>query len=279
LLRSPRFKVEAYVKTFARLEIPLVAARAGFYDTLEARDLLSLLQVLDNPLQDLPLLAVLRSPFGGLTPRDLAEVRIGREKGRFWTALTEWHKAQRQKSQGLAAKIDAFVQRFQGWRRASRQEAVARILERALDETGYLAWLQGEERTEQRRANVERFLRLTREYDAERGEGLYRFLQLVEAQQENDIDLEPTAAPLADAVRLMSIHQSKGLEFPIVAIGDLAKRFNYTDAHGRVILDERLGLCPQIKAPGGAQFYPSIAHWLARRRQTRQTQSEEMRLL
>ncbi len=279
LLRAPRLKVEAYVKTFARLEIPLVAARAGFYDTLEARDLLNLLQILDNPLQDLPLLAVLRSPFGGLTPRELAQVRMGREKSRFWTALLEWHKGQRDKAEGAAAKVDAFLQRFQAWRRASRQEGVANILERALDETDYLAWLEAEERPEQRRANVERFLQLTRDYDAERGEGLYRFLKLVEAQQENEIDLEPAAAPLANAVRLMSIHQSKGLEFPIVAVGDLGKRFNYADANGRVVLDENLGLCPQIRAPGGAQFYPSIAQWLARRRQRRETQSEEMRLL
>ncbi len=90
LLRSPRNKVEAYVKAFARLGIPLVAARTGFYDTLEARDLLNLLQTLDNPLQDLPLLGVLRSPLAGFSPRDLAEIRIAQPEGRFWNALTQW---------------------------------------------------------------------------------------------------------------------------------------------------------------------------------------------
>src|SRR5665213_3272294 len=91
--------------------------------------------------------------------------------------------------------------------------------------------------------------------------------------------MEPSAPPAADAVRLMSIHQSKGLEFPIVALGDLGHRFNFRDATGRVILDEEFGLCPQIKPPGSAQFYPSLASWLAAKRQRRETLGEELRLL
>jgi len=279
LLRSPRHKVEAYVKAFARLGIPLVAARRGFYDTMEARDLLNLLRILDNPLQDLPLLGALSSPFAGFTPRDLAMVRIGREKGRFWNALVEFQAAAGEKTSDLYQKTAAFLERFHSWRRQVRQSGVAACLERALDETHYTAWLGALERAPQRRANVEQFLQLTREFDAERGEGLHRFLGLVEAQQENEVEIEPGAAPVGDAVRLMSIHQSKGLEFPVVALGDLGKSFNLRDATGRVIVDGELGLCLQIKAPGSAQFYPSLANWLAQRRQKHETLNEEMRLL
>ncbi|MGA2556218.1 MAG: 3'-5' exonuclease, partial [Verrucomicrobiota bacterium] len=122
-------------------------------------------------------------------------------------------------------------------------------------------------------------LHLTRQFDGFRGEGLYRFLQYVEAQQENELDVEPAGQPLRDAVRLMSIHQSKGLEFPIVVLADLGKRFNLEDLRGRVILDQDLGLCPQVKPPGLSQFYPSLSHWLAQRRLKRETCGEELRLL
>ena len=131
----------------------------------------------------------------------------------------------------------------------------------------------------QRAANVSRLIHLTRQFDGFRGEGLYRFLQFVQAQQENELDVEPAGQPLRDAVRLMSIHQSKGLEFPIVVLADLGNRFNLEDTRGRVILDEELGLCPQVKPPGRSQFYPSLPHWLAQRRQKRETCGEELRLL
>ena len=148
-----------------------------------------------------------------------------------------------------------------------------------VEETGFGQYLAGAPDGVQAAANVSRLIHLTRQFDGFRGEGLYRFLQFVQAQQENELEAEPAGQPLRDAVRLMSIHQSKGLEFPIVALADLGKRFNLEDTRGRVILDEELGLCPQVKPPGLSQFYPSLPHWLAQRRQKRETFGEELRLL
>jgi ATP-dependent helicase/nuclease subunit A len=278
LLRSPRHKVEAYVKEFGRLGIPLAATRGGFYESLEVRDLLGLLQVLDNPLQDLPLLGVLRSPLIGLTADELALIRIGREHGRFWTALEQWHKTTEIRTAHYD-KVDEFLRRFADWRRLSRQSAVSHCLECVIDQTHYGDWLATQERGEQKRANVERLLQLTRQFDAYDGESLYRFLKFVEAQQESEAAVEPAAAPAAEAVRLMSIHQSKGSEFPIVAVADLGKPFNLSDLYIRIILDEEYGLCPQIQPPETPQFYPSLPYWLAQRRQKRKMLGEEMRLL
>jgi ATP-dependent helicase/nuclease subunit A len=278
LLRSPRHKVEAYVKEFGRLGIPLAAARGGFYQSLEVRDLLGLLQVLDNPLQDLPLLGVLRSPLAGLTADELALIRLGSGPGRFWTALLQWHKTTEVRTAHYD-KTDEFLRRFEEWRRLSRQSAVSHCLECVIDQTHYGDWLATQERGEQKRANVERLLQLTRQFDAYDGESLYRFLRFVEAQQESEVDTGPAAAPAAEAVRLMSIHQSKGSEFPIVALADLGKLFNFTEIQSRIILDDEYGLCPQIQPPETPQFYPSLPHWLARRRQKRKMLGEEMRLL
>jgi ATP-dependent helicase/nuclease subunit A len=278
LLRSPRHKVEAYAKEFGRLGIPLSATRGGFYESLEVRDLLGLLQVLDNPLQDLPLLGVLRSPLVGLTADELAVIRIGREHGRFWDALLQWHKTTEIRAPHYD-KTHEFLRRFEDWRKLSRQSAVSHCLECVIDQTHYGDWIATQERGEQKRANVERLLQLTRQFDAYDGESLYRFLRFVEAQQESEAAVEPAAAPAADAVRLMSIHQSKGLEFPIVAAADLGKLFNFSDLHHRIILDEEYGLSPQIQPPETPQFYPSLPWWLAQRRQKRKMLGEEMRLL
>lgn len=279
LLRSPKNKVEAYAKEFGKAAIPLLAARGGFYESLEVRDLLNLLHVLDNPLQDLPLLGVLRSPLVGLTAEELAKIRLvsgGRE--RFWLALEQWHRSAKGRDVQYQ-KVDRFRGCYEKWRGMARHSSVSLCLEQIIDETHYDEWLGAQERGAQRRANVERLLNMAREFDVYDGESLYRFLRFVEAQQENEAAIEPAAAPVSDAVRLMSIHQSKGLEFPVVVVADLGKRFNFTDSGGRIILDEEFGLCPHIHPPEKPQFYPSLPHWLAQRRQRKKTLGEEMRLL
>ncbi|HEV7925793.1 MAG TPA: UvrD-helicase domain-containing protein, partial [Verrucomicrobiae bacterium] len=280
LLRAPRNKTAAYAKEFARLGIPLVAARGGFYESAEVRDLLALLQILDNPLQDLPLLGVLRSPLVGMTPRELAAIRIAQPHGRFWNALVDWQRQEIKKAPGSesAAKAERFLQRYRLWRRQARQEAVSPCLENVIDQTHYVDWLMTRERGEQRRANLERLLQMARQFDASRGESLPRFLRFVQAQQESEEETEP-APPATEAVRLMSIHQSKGLEFPVVVAADLGKRFHWGDLQAPIILDQEYGLCPQVRPPEAFQSWPSLPYWLARRRQKRELLGEEMRLL
>ncbi|HEY3863660.1 MAG TPA: UvrD-helicase domain-containing protein [Verrucomicrobiae bacterium] len=268
LLRAPRAKVSAYAKEFSRLCIPLAAARGGFYDSAEARDLLGMLQLLDNPLQDVPLLGVLRSPLVGMTDAELAAMRVARPRGLFWHALSD----------STNAKARRFLERYANWRRQTREEAVSQCLENIIDSTHYEDWLQTQSRAGQRRANVERLLQLARQFDASRGESLARFLHFVEAQQEGEEDSDPAPAQ-AGAVRLMSIHQSKGLEFPVVVVADLGKRFHAGEARDSIILDEEYGLCPRVRRPESAQTWPSLPHWLARRRQKKESLGEEMRLL
>jgi ATP-dependent helicase/nuclease subunit A len=294
LMRSPSGKTEAYAKVFERLRIPLQVARGGFYETAEVTDLLGVLQVLDNPLQDLPLLGVLRAPWVGLTADELATVRLARRGTYYWTALRQFHRqhrpggkaatAETQTSRaGLVgttwAKVDRFLAGFRTWRRRIRQEPLSGCLEFILDQTGYEEWLRAQPRGDQRQANVQRLLALTRQFDEFQRQGLYRFLRFVEAQTTAGVDAEPAAPAGVDAVRLSSIHQSKGLEFPVVVVADLGKPFNFQDLRHPVILDEQYGLCPQVRPPGLGGRYPSLPYWLAQRRQRRETIGEELRLL
>jgi ATP-dependent helicase/nuclease subunit A len=279
LMRSPRPKVEAFVKEFTRLGVPIVATRGGFFESLEIRDLLDLLKLLDNPLQDIPLLGVLRSPLVGMTPEDLAAIRIVKPEGQFWTALLGWHNAVGHDHSDIFAKTDLFLERYKNWRRLSRQTSLSQTLEQIFNDTHYIELLNGQDRAAQRRANVERLLQLSRQFDVFQREGLYRFLKFVEAQLESEIDTEAAAPPETNAVRLMSIHQSKGLEFPVVVVADLGKGFNFRDAAGDILLTEKFGLCGKIKPPQIGRSYPSLAGWLAQRQQRLETLGEELRLL
>jgi ATP-dependent helicase/nuclease subunit A len=152
-------------------------------------------------------------------------------------------------------------------------------LESILDQTGYEAWLLAQPRGDQRQANIHRLLALTRQFDEFQRQGLYRFLRFVAAQTAAGIDAEPATPAGADAVRLSSIHQSKGLEFPVVVVADLGKPFNFQDLRQPIILDEQFGLCPQVRPPALVGRYPSLPYWLAQRRQRRETLGEELRLL
>jgi ATP-dependent helicase/nuclease subunit A len=280
LLRSPRAKAEVYAKVFAQAGVPLQVARGGFFESQEVMDLLSLLQALDNPLQDLPLLAVLRSPLVGLTLDELAGIRLVAGKVPFWTALvrSQMSEGSVQRTE-INQKVAVFLERFARWRRLARQASLSQCLEAALDETFFESWLLAQPRGEQRRANAQRLLALTRQFDQFQRQGLFRFLKFIEAQLDADADLEPAATTSPNAVRLMSIHQSKGLDFPVVVVADLGKQFNFDDLKARVILDEQFGLCPKVKPPHTARVYPSLPYWLAQRRQRRETLGEELRLL
>jgi ATP-dependent helicase/nuclease subunit A len=277
LLRSPSGCAEAFAKEFERAGIPLAVARGGFYQGAEIQDLLSLLQLLDNPLQDIPCIAVLRSPLCGLSLDELAQIRLCAGHADFWTALG------RSAVEGLGnaetdAKIALFLERFSRWRKMARMLSLSQCLDEILAETLYADWVAARPRGVSRAANVTAFLQLARQFDQFQRQGLYRFLKFIEAQQEVEAEPEVPAAATGNAVRLMSIHQAKGQEFPVVVLANLGRQFNERDLGAEIILDETFGLCPKVKPPGVGGRYPSLPHWLAQRHQKRELRGEELRL-
>lgn len=280
LLRSPSSRVEGFAKEFAACGVPLEAARGGFFESIEVSDLISLLKLLDNPLQDIPFLAVLRSPLVGMSLSELAEIRASEpldDRAKFfWSAAQKFHQ---QKSDSSAwKKLDVFFAQLIRWRELIRQTSLSNCLETALDETQYEALLRAGPRGEQQLGNIHRLLDLAREYDPYQRQGLFRFLRFVEMQSE--LQTELSAAPSeSDAVQLISIHRSKGLEFPVVALAGIGWGFNFQDLRENILLDERFGLCPKITPPDGEGRYPSLSYWLAARHQRAELLGEELRLL
>lgn len=302
LLRSPASRAETYAKVFEQLGVPLAVARRGLYQSLEVQDLLNLLALLDNPLQDIPALAVFRSPLAGLTIDELAALRVEQRSGSVWTAAQRFHEtgsdeagphddpaSNREPTDAAAQmavirrsawrKLDRFFARYREWRNWVRRAALSECLEAILTQTHYEDWLNLQPRARQRRANVRQLVALARQFDQFQRHSLHRFLRFVEAQKETEFDPEPPAVEGADAVQLMSIHKSKGLEFPVVVVADLGKRFNEMDLRGPVLIDEAYGLCPRIQPPGARSSYPSLPLLFAREHRRAELLGEELRLL
>ena len=141
LLRAPAGKADAYAREFERAGVPLVVERGGFYDSAEILDLLSLLQLLDNPLQDIPCLAVLRSPIVGLSLDELAAIRLAAKDVHFWTALNRMAEAAPGAPNDLPGKIGEWLKRYSRWRKLARQSSLSDGLETILAETHYAEWL------------------------------------------------------------------------------------------------------------------------------------------
>ena len=173
-MRSPRGKSEVFAREFERAGVPLAVARGGFYESTEILDLLSLLQLLDNPLQDVPCIAVLRSPLVGLSLDELAEIRLAAKEKHFWTALNSIHNS--------TLKIKNFLARFSRWRKLAKLSSLSECLEAVLAETLYADWLRAQPRGAQRAANIERFLNLAQAFDQFQRQGLFRFLKFIEAR-------------------------------------------------------------------------------------------------
>lgn len=277
LLRSPSTGAETYVQEFRSFGIPLQAKRAGFYSSMEVADLINLMRLLDNPRQDIPLLAVLRSPLVGWSVEELGWLRVGHGRESCWESLAR--VAEAEESNGIKEKATAFKARFDQWRSLVRQSSLSHALEVILEQTHYEALLAMQPRGAERAGNLRRLLELARQYDPYQRQGLHRFIRFIDAQEEANVDLEPAPPAVTNSVRLMSVHQSKGLEFPVVAVGGMGKQFNEQDYKAALTVDEDLGLCPQVFPGGPEQRYPSLPLVLARRRGRRELRGEELRLL
>ncbi|MCF7669313.1 MAG: UvrD-helicase domain-containing protein [Verrucomicrobia bacterium] len=284
LLRSTRTRSEVFAKEFARFQIPLETGQNGFFDAYEINDLLNLLRIFDNPLQDIPLLAVLRSPFARLTEPELAGIRSALPRVRFWHALHKFNDspdpdAFSGTSPETKRKLQHFLDYYTIWRRATKQLSLSRCLETILDDSFYEDWVQAQNRGEQRRQNIAKLLDIARNFDQFSNQGLGRFLQLIDVQERENIEPETDVATPINAVRLISIHKSKGLEFPVVVVPDLNKKFNLEDTRSSIIFDESYGPCPKVFPPGSISGYESIPYWLSKHKQTEDTIAEELRLL
>ena len=282
LLRAASFNAERVVAGLTAQGIPAYTQTGGsLLNAREVRNVLSVLQVLDNFQQDIPLAAVLRHGLlqEALTDDELVEVRLIDRSIPFHAAVSSY--AERGSDEQLRSKLGRMLGRIERYRKAVQREPLAQVLDRLYEESGYLAYVGGEVNGTQRRANLLKLHERARRFGAFRRQGLHRFLRFLEAVEEEGRDFG-SASPLGEAgsvVRVMTIHQSKGLEFPVVFVAGLGSAFNLGDRSGRMIFEREAGLGLRGVDPERMSEYPTATHRLVVQEVERTAREEELRVL
>ena len=250
LLRSPSGWDETFKKVLETCGIPVyISSRTGYFAATEVQTVLNFLRVLNNPLQDIPLFGVLKSPAAGFSDREIALIRAKKEKGRLYESLCACvqegqETGKKTEEAELRAKAQAFLALLERFRNYAVYLPIHELIREFLEQTGYLYTASALPGGEQRRANLEMLLSKAESFEKTSYFGLFHFIRYMEQVEKYDVDYGEASLQdeNADTVRIMSIHRSKGLEFPVCFVSGLGKRFNMQDIAKPVIVDMDLGI-------------------------------------
>lgn len=291
LLRSTQGWTEVFLNVLTNEGIPAYAeSKTGYFNTTEVETVLSLLAVIDNPMQDIPLAAALRSPVAGVTDVELAcltaEFRARAEKGqdRGLYAAVKSYVEQEQESisdQALAQKLRDFLTLLDHFRRESAYLPIHELLYDIYERSGYYRYVSAMPAGETRRANLDMLVEKAVSYEQTSYKGLFHFIRYIENLKKYNTDFGEagTVGEEDDTVRIMSIHKSKGLEFPIVFLAGMGKRFNRQDTYGKILIDADLGIASDYLDPEYRLKAPTLKKNVLRRKLGLDNLGEELRVL
>lgn len=287
LLRATKNWSEVFVEELAAAGIPVFAdTGTGFFKTVEIQVVLSLLAIIDNPLQDIPLLSVLRSPICAFSTNELAEVRLADRKAVLYDALTllagKHPVTDGPDSLRTAAKKAAeFTDRLNRWRELAVLMSTDQLLWYLYQDTGYFAMVGAMPAGEQRQANLRILYDRARQFEETSYKGLFNFIHFIDRLKSSrgDMGSAKILGENDNVVRIMSIHKSKGLEFPVVFVSGCGKRFNLMDMNKSVLLHQDLGFGPDLVDYKRRFSKPSALKKAIREKMRVETMSEEMRIL
>lgn len=282
LMRSMTWSAE-FAEEFKQADIPLYAELGkGYFEAIEVMIMLNTLKVIDNPYQDIALASVLRAPFVGLTENELATIRIADKKLPFYEAL---HQFVRDGGAGIAPKtaekLQRFLQLLQKWRDASKRTSLADLIWLIYEDTFYYEMVGAMVNGKQRQANLRVLHDRALSYEQTAFRGLFRFLRFVDRMKMrgDDLGTARSVSDEEDVVRLMTIHASKGLEFPIVFAAGLGRGFNKMDFNNAYLFDQQYGLGVKAIDPEHRITYTSLPFLAIKEKKLLEMRAEEMRIL
>lgn len=289
------------MQEFSRHEIPLfVNDAANYFQTTEIQIMISMLKVIDNPYQDIPLAAVLRSPIVGLKENDLARIRIANQSSDYYQALQTFYRRNKLTYEeypdqlapairSLYEKVARFLDQLIRFRTIGRREKIAKLIWAIYNETGLIDYVGGMPGGPQRQANLHALYERASAYEQTSFKGLFQFIRFVSRMEKNQDDLSAaTAENTGDAVTVMTIHGSKGLEFPVVCLFNVDHSFNNQDERQSVIFTNKDGagityLEERSSAdnPYNTEMvkYDTLVKEVAKNTVSQKNQAENMRLL
>lgn len=279
LMRSVSSPAPIFMEELSSFGIPVYGdTGSGYFEVAEVETIMSLLQIIDNPMQDIPLLAVLRSPIASFTPDDLISIRIEDGRKGFYEAL---RLAAEDEGSEVQKKALNFLSHLDKWRDKSQDMPISEFIWYLYNETGYYAYAGAMPGGIQRQANLRILFERAKEYEETSFKGLFNFINFINKLKGSSGDMgeAKTLGENENVVRIMSIHKSKGLEFPVVFVCCLGRRFNLRDLESPILFHHDLGFGPDFIDSKRRIQYPTIVKEALKSKMKLESFSEEMRIL
>ena len=279
LLRSTKVNAPIFEEEMINLNIPVFSESSQEYlDSIEIQTIMSLLKIIDNPIQDIPLVTVLRSHIGNFTDDELVEIRLADKYDNFYQAM---QKSKINVNKQLREKIDHFFTNLEMWRKDKEYLALDEFIWKLYTDTKYYTYVGLMPNGDVRQANLKMLFERAKQYETASFKGLYNFINFIEKLHLGSGDLG--AAKLIgendNVVRIMSIHKSKGLEFPVVFLSATGKQFNLMDLNQNILLHQELGIGVKYIDYERQVQYDTLTKEAIRNKILTETLSEEMRIL
>jgi ATP-dependent helicase/nuclease subunit A len=275
LLRATRKWAEVFLEEFSTVGIPVFAdSETGFFKTMEVNVVISMLELIDNPLQDIPLISLLRSPIYGLSSEELADLRLASGENLLYEGVLL------ERVNGNP-KIRKFAEDLERWREKAETLSTDELIWFLYEDTFFYSLAGAMPFGKQRQANLRILFERARQYEKTSFKGLFHFIHFLNKCKEGKGDMS-SAKILGEnenLVRILSIHKSKGLEFPVVFLSGCGKMFNAMDEKQRLILHQDLGFGPDIVDVNRRLIHSSIPKEALKLRMKKESVSEELRIL
>lgn len=279
LLRSTSNIAPIFEQEIIRLDMPVFSDSSQEYlDSIEIQTIMSLLKIIDNPMQDIPLVTVLRSNIGKFTDDELVEIRLSDKYENYYTCMK---KAKLDVNPKLKDKIQRFFESIEGWRKEQEYLSLDELIWKIYIDTGYYNYVGLMPNGALRQANLKMLFQRAKQYESSNFKGLYNFINFIEKLRLSSGDLG--AAKLIgendNVIRIMSIHKSKGLEFPVVFLSSTGKQFNLMDLNQNILLHQEMGIGVKYINYERQVQYDTLTKTAMRNKILVETLSEEMRIL
>ena len=279
LLRSTKEPAPIFEKEILKLDMPVFSDSSSEYlESIEIQTIMSLLKIIDNPLQEIPLVAVMRSNIGGFTDNDLVQIRLSDKYDGFYNTLL---KAKKDVNKTLREKIEVFLNKLEMWRKEQEYLSLDELIWKIYNDTGYYDYVGLMTNGELRQANLKMLFERAKQYESISFKGLFNFINYIEKVKTSskDMDSAKIIGENENVIRIMSIHKSKGLEFPIVFISGTGKQFNMQDLNNKILIHPEIGIGVKYIDYNKQIEYDTLSKQAMKEKIKIETISEEMRIL
>lgn len=279
LLRSTKEPAPIFEKEILNLGMPVFSdSSAEYLESIEIQTIMSLLKIIDNPLQEIPLVTIMRSSIGGFTDNELVEIRLSDKYDNFYNTIL---KAKKNVEKALREKIDKFLDNLEMWRKEQEYLSLDELIWKIYNDTGYYNYVGLMTNGELRQANLKMLFVRAKQCESISFKGLFNFINYIEKVKTSskDMDSAKIIGENDDVIRIMSIHKSKGLEFPVVFLSGTGKQFNMQDLNNKILLHQEIGIGVKYIDYDRQIEYDTLSKQAMKNQIMLETLSEEMRVL